>query len=191
MSVRAFIRTSRLGEAMPWRKGVAHVSSANTSCVRTPSATTPSTTRLAIRPAKPTTTVIVARAAGGRTSGADMAGLTAATRARGPPPVAGPASLFGPASLTGEPSPGGRRGMARQPRSVARRLAILGMNGRLVGPGTRSRQPCVQAQGADAAQRAREDIARVVRIEGHTGEPHEHDPDAVSYTHLRAHETRH
>jgi len=64
VSVKAFISASRPGDAMPCRKGVAQVSSANTSWVRTPSATEPRTTRIATSAAKPTTTVSVARPLG-------------------------------------------------------------------------------------------------------------------------------
>ncbi len=68
-----FIAASMPGDEMPWRNGVAHVSRANTSWDRTPSATDPRTIRQAVRPANPTTTVAVASPS----SGADGAAVGA------------------------------------------------------------------------------------------------------------------
>ena len=89
-SVIAVIAASIPGDEIPWRNGLAHASRANTSWDRTPSATDPNTTRQAVRPANPTTTVAVASpssGADGRCAGAidPSAGACPVSAPRGPP----------------------------------------------------------------------------------------------------------
>ena len=48
---------------------------------------------------------------------------------------------------------------------------------RAVRPGAGTGEPGVEAQGSERPQQAGQDVGRIVRAEGHPGDPDEHDLD--------------